>query len=95
MTQSIESMIEVLQAYKDRKKIKFLNIVGVRETLQNPSWDFRAYEYRVAPDQKKKVKLGAWILPSGMLVWYDMSNVKTWLNDCIRVILENRNDPKH
>ncbi len=61
MTQSIESMIEVLQAYQAGKKVEFLNIVGVWETLQNPSWDFRRYEYRIAPEPKKKVKLEAYI----------------------------------
>lgn len=56
MTQSIESMIEVLQAYKDGKKIEFFSDRGTWEPLTSPSWDFSAYEYRIAPEPKKKVK---------------------------------------
>ena len=90
MTQSIESMIEVLQAYKDGKKIEFLNIVGVWEKLTNPSWDFRAYEYRIAPEPKKKMKLGAWLRPAGQLVWYDISKVNVFADDWIRVPSEDK-----
>ena len=63
MTQSIESMIEVLQAFQAGKKIEFFSDRGTWEPLTSPSWDFSAYEYRIAPEQKKKVKLEAWLDP--------------------------------
>ena len=85
MTQSIESMIEVLQAYQAGKQIEFLTRVGVWETIEKPSWDFEEVEYRIAPEPKKKVKLEAWLSPTGQLMWYDMSKVNTWSTDCIRV----------
>lgn len=69
MTQSIESMIEVLQAYKEGKKIEYSYEFGKtwRETDQ-PSWNFGTIEYRIAPEPKKKVKLEAW-LTNDYLVW--------------------------
>lgn len=91
MTQSIESMIEVLQAYQAGKKVEFLNIVGVWETLSNPAWDFCAYEYRIAPEPKKKVKLEAWLSPTGQLMWWlDTSKVNAWSTDFIRVPSEDK-----
>ena len=57
MTQSIESMIEVLQAYKDGKKIEH-RIIGSTQwsAIDDPQWHFVGCEYRIAPEPKKKVK---------------------------------------
>ena len=54
MTQSIESMIEVLQAYKDGKKIEY-RIIGSTQwsAIGDPQWHFRGCEYRIAPEPKK------------------------------------------
>ena len=91
MTQSIESMIEVLQAYKDGKKIEY-RIVGSTKwsAIDNPQWHFVGCEYRIAPEPKKKVKLEAWLTPTGALVWYDMSKVNAWSTYCIRVPSEDK-----
>ena len=60
MTQSIESMIEVLQAYKDGKKVEFRNATYYPEWTAcdstGPAWNFYESEYRIAPEPKKKVK---------------------------------------
>lgn len=65
MTQSIESMIEVLQAYKDGKKIEYLSNMECKwlpcESI--PVWAFDTNKYRIAPEPKKKVKLEAWLDP--------------------------------
>ena len=91
MTQSIESMIEVLQAYKDGKKIEY-RIVGSTKwsTTDDPQWHFVGCEYRIAPELKKKVKLEAWLTPTGALAWYDMSKVNTLSAYCIRVPSEDK-----
>ena len=91
MTQSIESMIEVLQAYKDRKKIEY-RIVGSTQwsATDDPQWQFRGCEYRIAQEPKKKVKLEAWLTPTGALVWYDISKVNAWSTYCIRVPSEDK-----
>ena len=91
MAQNIKSMIEVLQAYKDGKKIEY-RIVGSTKwsAIDDPQWNFVGCEYRIAPDQKKKVKLGAWLSPTGQLMWYDMRKVNTWSSDFIRVSSEDK-----
>ena len=68
MTQSIESMIEVLQAYKDGKKIEFLTRVGVWEHIEKPEWNFNKFQYRIAPEPKKKVHYSCWS-DEGQLRW--------------------------
>lgn len=69
MTQSIESMIEVLQAYKDKKKIEYSSDGGETwQVIEDPSWNFDSFNYRIAPEKKKKVKLKAW-LTNDYLVW--------------------------
>lgn len=69
MTQSIESMIEVLQAYNDGKKIEARQGNGPWLPLTSaPFWNFREYEYRIAPEPKKKVKY--WCFTDGdILIW--------------------------
>lgn len=64
MTQSIESMIEVLQAYKDGKKIEY-RVVGTTHwsATDAPEWQFRGCEYRIAPEPRKRMKLEAWLDP--------------------------------
>ena len=92
MTQSIESMIEVLQAYKDGKKIEF-NPDGFWwpcDEEGGPAWNFDKFQYRIAQEPKKKVKLEAWLTPTGALVWYDMSKVNTLSAYCIRVPSEDK-----
>lgn len=42
------------------------------------------------PEPKKKVKLEAWLTPTGALVWYDMSRVNTWSTCCVRVPSEDK-----
>ena len=87
MTQSIESMIEVLQAYKDGKKIEYLSTMDGTwsSCIGEPLFNFDDYQYRVAPEPKKRVKLEAWIMPSGCLVWWDARKVTARSTDCIRV----------
>lgn len=69
MTQSIESVIEVLQAYKDGKKVEYSYDDGKtwRETDQ-PAWNFDTIQYRIAPEPKK-VKMNAWLTTFGSLDW--------------------------
>ena len=76
MKQSIESMIKVLQAYKDGKKIEY-RIVGNTQwsATDDPQWQFSNCEYRLAPEPKKKVKLEAW-LACDELRWF-LSGAKT------------------
>ena len=56
MTQSIESMIEVLQAYKDGKKIEYFSNMECKWLLCEapPIWTFNTIEYRIAPEPKEK-----------------------------------------
>lgn len=63
MTQSVESMIEVLQAHQAGKKVEY-RIVGSTQwsATDDPQWQFRDCEYRIAPEPKKKVKLEAWLI---------------------------------
>lgn len=92
MTQSIESMIEVLQAYKDGKKIEYFSQgdCSWKPLFAPPCWSFNTNKYRIAPEPKKKVKLEAWLMPTGALVWYDMSKVNAWSTDCVRVPSEDK-----
>ena len=72
MTQSIESMIEVLQAYKDGKKVEARQGNGTWLSLTSaPFWNFRENEYRIAPEPKKKVKLEAWFGELKRLIWVE------------------------
>ena len=92
MTQSIESMIEVLQAYKDGKKVECSHNNGKSwQVTDFPLWNFKSVEYRIAPEPKKKVKLEAWLSPTGQLMWWlDTSKVDTWSTDFIRVPSEDK-----
>jgi hypothetical protein len=92
MTQSIESMIEVLQAYQAGKKVEYLSTMdGTWQPLSgDPLSYFGNIRYRIAPEPKKKVKLEAWLSPTGQLMWYDMSKVHTWSTDYIRVPSEDK-----
>lgn len=71
MTQSIESIIEVLQAYKDGKKIEYLSTMdGTWSPCSgDPLFNFGNIRYRIAPEPKKKVKLEAWLTTFGSLDW--------------------------
>ena len=92
MTQSIESMIEVLQAYKDGKKIEYLSTMDGTwsSCIGEPLFNFDDYQYRIAPEPRKRMKLEAWLTTNGSLVWYDMSRVGTWSADFIRVPSEDK-----
>lgn len=92
MIQSIESMIEVLQAYQAGKRIEFRTAMRPewRECKDTPVFNFESVEYRIAPEPKKKVKLEAWLSPTGQLMWYDMSKIVTWSTDWIRVPSEDK-----
>ena len=93
MTQSIESMIEVLQAYKDGKKIEYLSTMDGTwsSCIGEPLFNFDDYQYRIAPEPKKKVKLEAWLSSTGQLMWWlDTSKVATWATDWIRVPSEDK-----
>lgn len=70
MTQSIESMIEVLQAYKDGKTIEYLSTMDGTwsSCIGEPLFNFDVYQYRIAPEQKKKVKYLCWDM-NGYLGW--------------------------
>ena len=69
MTQSIESMIEVLQAYQAGKKIEYLSYDRWVECNQPPMFNFGSNEHRIAPEPKKRVKLEAWLTTFGSLDW--------------------------
>lgn len=94
MTQSIESMIEVLQAYKDGKKVEYFDHAECKwspcDEEAGPAFNFYTFKYRIAPEPKKKVKLEAWLSPTGQLMWYDMSKAHTWSTDFIRVPSEDK-----
>ena len=94
MTQNIESMIEVLQAYQAGKKVEFRNAKHYPEwtacDATGPAWNFHESEYRIAPEPRKKVKLGAWLRPAGQLEWYDISKVNVFADDWIRVPSEDK-----
>ena len=54
----IKEMIEVMQAYADGKKIERCwrrNVVW--EEITHPGWNWRKFDYRIAPEPKKK---GRW-----------------------------------
>jgi hypothetical protein len=69
MTQSVESMIEVLQAFQSGKDIQYSYDDGKtwRETDQ-PAWNFDTIQYRIAPEPKKKVHYSCWS-DEGQLRW--------------------------
>lgn len=72
MTQSIESMIEVLQAYQAGKRIEYRcegNIAW--HEAGSPNWNFDTIQYRIAPEPKKKVKLEAWFGENKRLIWVE------------------------
>ena len=90
---NIDQMIEVLNAYKRGEKIEFKNGSFHDWTPcdpTGPTWDFYRSEYRIAKPEPKKIKLQAWLMPSGMLVWRDMSKVETWHTDAIRIPEEDK-----
>lgn len=68
MSQSIESMIEVLQAYNDGKKVGFINGDNDFVETSSPAWDFSSTKYAVAPEPKKKVHYSCWS-DEGQLRW--------------------------
>lgn len=89
MTQSVDSMIEVLQAYKEGKKVvdKFGTVpVDLNQLIR---WFANGMRVTIAPEPKK-VKMEAWLSPTGQLMWYDMSKVHTWSTDYIRVPSEDK-----
>ena len=90
MTQSIESMIEVLQAYKDGKKIEYLSTMDGTwsSCIGEPLFNFDDYQYRIAPEPKKKVKLVAFIDSQGMLRW--VREELFWKVDLVRVPSEDK-----
>lgn len=71
MTQSIESMIEVLQAFQAGKKIEYLSNAECvwAPCSGDPLFNFGNIKYRIAPEPKKKVKLVAFIDLQGQLRW--------------------------
>ena len=89
MTQSIESMIEVLQAYKDGKRVEARQGNGTWHSLTGaPFWNFRDNEYRIAPKPKKRVKLVAFIDSHGELRW--IREELFWKVDLVRVPSEDK-----
>lgn len=93
MTQSIESMIEVLQAYKDGKTIEWAcNKTDDWDEIYHdaPHWDFDKFQYRIAPEPKKKVKLIAFIDVMGNMRWVKEDIYLAADYDCIRVPSEDK-----
>lgn len=90
MTQSIESMIEVLQAYQAGKKIEFTcdGFWSPCDEESGPAWNFDKFQYRIAPEQKKKVKLVAFIDSHGELRW--IREELFWKVDLVRVPSEDK-----
>lgn len=89
MTQSIESMIEVLQAYKDGKVIEWrdgLSDWSVRNNVGH-AFNFQSLEYRVAPEPKKKVHYSCWS-DEGQLRW--IADPAAVPSDWIRVPSEDK-----
>ena len=90
MTQSIESMIKVLQAFKDKKKVGFIDADNEFVEIASPAWDFSSTNYVVAPEPKNKVKLEAWLM-RGELRWFDdTSTVIRGLSEKVRVPSEDK-----
>lgn len=87
MTQSIESMIEVLQAYQAGKEIEFSRNDGKTWTeIGSPSWNFDIAQYRIAP-KPKKVKYLCFNI-GGELRW--VKYTETHPADWIRVPSEDK-----
>ena len=73
MTQSIESIIEALQAYKDGQRITDVKGNEPDDVYELLRW--LGYKWNVVA--KKKVKLEAWLSPTGQLMWWlDTSKVR-------------------
>ena len=88
---NIDEMIAVLEAFKRGEKIEcFTRIHNDWRPVDEPSWNFGNINYRIAPTKPKKVKLEAWLMPHGNLVWYDMNQVKVWSTDAVRVPSEDK-----
>ena len=87
---TIDQMIEILEAYKRGEKIEYSSDNQDWTHLDLPAFNFVFYEYRIAKPEPKKIKLQAWLMPTGALVWYDMSKVETWSTDCIRIPEEDK-----
>lgn len=90
MTQSVESMIEVLQAYKDGKKIEYLSTLDGTwsSCIGDPLFNFGNVKYRIAPEPRKKVKLVAFIDSHGELRW--IREELFWKVDLVRVPSEDK-----
>ena len=88
---TIDQMLEVLNAYKRGEKIEYYNDSLSKWLVADyPFWGFSELHYRIAKPEPKKVKLEAWLMPNGALVWCDMSKVQTWSNDAIRIPEEDK-----
>ena len=90
--QSIDSMIEVLTAYKDGKKIEYSyheDENGSWHELKESYWDFDCAKYRIAPESKSKVNLEAWLDPYE-LRWFNPTNKFVPGPDRIRVPSEDK-----
>ncbi len=72
MTQSIESMIKVLQAYQAGKKIEYFDHAECKwspcDEEAGPAFNFYTFKYRIAPEPKKKVHYSCWS-DEGQLRW--------------------------
>lgn len=86
--QSIESMIEVLQAYQAGKRIEYFIISANKWVIEEPpAWNFDDYQYRIAPEPKKKVHYSCWS-DEGQLRW--IADPAAVPSDWIRVPSEDK-----
>lgn len=64
MSMTHDEMIAVIQAHKDGKTIEYQNpdtdATDDWNRANTPIFNFARYDYRIAPNQKKQVKLLAW-----------------------------------
>lgn len=50
MMMDVTGMINVMQAYVDGKEIEYLKLDGDWEVIENPSWGWDGFEYRIKPE---------------------------------------------
>lgn len=72
MTMTTKEMIEVLQAYERGERVQYKHVGQWKEdwldlAADNPSWNFRYTNYRIAKPEPRKIKVCAWFDGSALM----------------------------